>query len=279
MFVIYDTDLDDEQWALVARYIPAAKTGGRPRTNNARAILNGVLYVVKTGCHWRSLPKDFPPWQTVYRYFAEWRKRGVYRKLHAALYPMIRVLDNRALTPSALVIDTQSVKTGKYAAVDTRGFDGGKKVKGRKRIMVVDTLGNMVDASILPANTHDTKCAQHGLSRICKKLRKVVATVKTVFADKGFQGSNLAGWVKTNIGARMNVTENLTKSGGPFVPTKKRWVVERAFAWMGDYYRLSVDRERDPRNSLAMVRLASIRLMLRRLVPPPTFKWESPAET
>ncbi len=123
----------------------------------------------------------------------------------------------------------------------------------------------MVDASVLPANTHDTKCAVYGLGRACKKLKKVVATVETVFADKGFQGSLLSGWVKANIGARMEVTANLTKAGAPFVPAKKRWVVERTFSWLLDYRRLVVDHERTIRNSRAMVRLASIRIMLRRL--------------
>ncbi len=131
----------------------------------------------------------------------------------------------------------------------------------------------MVDASVVTANTHDTKAAVFGLKRICKKLKKVVANVETIFADKGFQGSLLSGWVKTNIGATMEIKANLTKAGGPFIPVKKRWVIERSFSWLYDYRRLTIDHERTDRNSLAMVRLASIRILLRRLHPPAEAGW------
>ena len=259
----------------MAPFIPVAKTGGRPRTTDPRAVLSAIFYVAKTGCQWRQLPKGFPPWQTVFGYYTEWRRRGFYRKLNAALYALVRTLEGRTPTPSALVIDTQSVKTGKYAPVESRGYDGGKKVKGRKRVLIVDTLGYMVDASVVTANTHDTKAAITGLARIKKKLKKVVATVQTVYADKGFQGALLSGWVKANLGASMNVTANLTKANEPFVPAKKRWVVERTFAWLGDYRRLDKDHERSIAHSRAMVRLASIRFLLRTLYPPDRQGWPS----
>ena len=277
LFIIYDTDLTDEHWSMVARYIPAAKAGGRPREVDVRSILNAVMFVVKTGCHWRLLPKDFPKWQNVYRYYAEWRARGVYRKLHAALHALVRVGEGRKPSPTLAVVDTQSIKTGKYAATHTRGFDGGKKVKGRKRVLVVDSLGLMIDAAVVPANTHDTKAAQKVFAKIKRKKHRAAKTIKAVFADKGFLGSTLSGWLKAQMSATIHVTANLTRTMKQFIPAKKRWVVERSFAWMGDYYRLSVDRERQSRNSLAMIRLASIRLMLRRLYPVEPLKWERTA--
>ncbi len=267
---MYDTDLNDAQWAHVARFIPAAKHGGRPRTTSERAALNAILYVVKTGCHWRLLPREFPPWQTVFRYFAEWRRRGVYRKLNAALLSLMRVSERENPLPTIAVIDTQSVKTGKYAGEKTRGFDGGKKVKGRKRVLVTDKLGLLIEAAVVPANMHDTKCAEKVFAKIARKYRALTNSIKVVYADQGFRGSLLAGFVKSQMKARIETSENLTKAGGPFVPAKKRWVVERTFSWLYDCYRLQFDRERTPKNSLAMVRLASIRWMLRRLYAPPT---------
>lgn len=261
----YDTDLTDCQWSFIQRYIPAPKTGGRRRTTDEREVVDAILYLLKSGCHWRLLPKEFPPWQTVYRYFVAWRRKGVIKRIHYAIYQKARIAEGKKPDPTALVIDSQSVKTGKCAAINTRGFDGGKKVKGRKRNMVTDTLGLLVDVSTTRANLHDTKGAKVSLRKFAKRQKK--KTIKTVFADKGYRGDNLAGWVKANLGATMQIGNNMTVAGGAFVPAKKRWVVERGFAWLGDYYRLSVDRERLQRNSNTMVRLAFIRLMLRRLWP------------
>lgn len=266
LFMRYDTDLTDLQWTMISCYIPTPKTGGRPRTTNEREVVNAILYLVKTGCHWRSLPSDFPPWQTVYRFFIAWRQKLVWRKIQRKLYEKAREAEGRKLRPTAVVIDSQSVKTGKMASVSSRGFDGGKRVKGRKRHMVTDTLGLMVDVSVTPANVHDTKGAQFVLNKIAKRQNK--QTIKTVFADKGYSGANLAGWVaKKFSGAVVQTSANLAQKFKKFVPAKKRWVVERSFAWLGDYYRLSIDRERHPVNSMTMVRLAFIRLILRRLCP------------
>jgi len=261
----YDTDLTDLQWAIVLPFIPSPKTGGRPRTTNEREVVNAILYLVKTGCHWRSLPSDFPPWQSVYRFFIAWRKKLVWRKIQQKLYEKARVAEGRKLRPTAVVVDSQSVKTGKMVAISSRGFDGGKRVKGRKRHLVTDTLGLMVDVSITPANVHDTKGAQFVLNKVARQQKK--QTIKTVFADKGYQGPKLAEWVRKKFGAVVQTSANLTKKFKKFVPAKKRWVVERSFAWLGDYYRLSIDRERHPVNSMTMVRLAFIRLVLRRLCP------------
>jgi putative transposase len=261
----YDTDLTDDQWLLIKRFIPPSKSGGRPRTTDEREVLNGIFYLLKTGCHWRSLPTDFPPWQTVYRFFIEWRKKLVWRKIQQHLYEMARRAEGRKPQPTAVVVDSQSVKTGKLARKASRGFDGGKKIKGRKRHVVTDTLGLMMDVSVTPANVHDTKGARFALNKVAKRLRKKARKIQTVFADKGYLGPNFGGWVHDKFGATVQVTANLTKKFQRFIPAKKRWVVERGFAWFGDYRRLDKDQERHVVNSMTMIRMVFIRMMLRRL--------------
>jgi putative transposase len=264
---MYDTDLTDPQWLMISSFLPKPLTGGRPRTTDEREVVNAIFYFLKTGCQWRLLPSDFPPWQTVYRYFIDWRKQRVWKKIQRSLYEQARVVEGRNTIPSAVVVDSQSVKTGKLARKATRGFDGGKKIKGRKRHIVTDTLGLMLDVSVTPANVHDTKGARYALNKIAKRLRKKAKKIKTVFADKGYQGPAFAGWVHSTFGATVQVTANLTKKFQRFIPAKKRWVIERKFAWLGDYRRLDKDQERHPINSMNLIRLVFIRMMLRRLFP------------
>jgi putative transposase len=263
----YATDLTDAQWGIVCKYIPAPKHGGRPRTTNERRVVDAIFYFLKTGCQWRQLPSDLPHWRTVYGYFIQWRKNLVWKKMHHALYAEARKLAERQPKPTALIVDSQSVKTGKLARKASRGFDGGKKIKGRKRHIVTDTLGLLVDVSVAPANVHDTKGARYALNKIAKRWKKKAKRIQTVFADKGYQGPTFAGWVQAKFGATVQVTENLTKKMGKFIPAKKRWVVERGFAWLGDYRRLDKDHERHMANSMTLIRLAFIRIMLRRLCP------------
>jgi putative transposase len=265
----FDTDLTDEQWATLAPFIPKAKTGGRPRKTDMRAVVNAILFLVKSGCHWRTIDPipHFPPWETVYGYFRDWRRKSVWKKIHYHLYERVRgEIEKREPQPSAIVIDTQSIKTTKMAAIKSRGFDGGKRVKGRKRVLVTDTLGLLVDVSVVPANTHDTKAGERVLTKVAKRYKKK-KTIQTVFADKGFQGPNLASWVKAKLGAVMQIGENMTSKVTGFVPAKKRWVVERTNAWNLDYRRLVVDHERLLKNSMTMIRIAFIRICLRRLYP------------
>jgi putative transposase len=172
----------------------------------------------------------------------------------------------RTPEPSLLVIDTQSIKTTKMAAIKSRGYDGGKKVKGRKRVMVVDTQGFLVDVSVVPANMHDTKAGRRVLIKVAKRQKKK-RTIKTVLADKGFRGIPFSTWVKKTLGAVVQTSENLAQKVKRFVPAKKRWVVERTHAWMLDYRRLVVDHERLLKNSITMIRIAFIRVLLRRLHP------------
>ncbi|MBB2168272.1 IS5 family transposase [Gluconacetobacter aggeris] len=261
----YDTDLTDDQWRLIRRHIPRAKKGGRPRETSMRRVIDAIMYVVTHGCKWRGLPKDFPPWRTVYGYFSELQERGRWRRIHYALYEMVRDEAGRQPDPTLLIIDSQSVKTGKCAEAPTKGYDGGKRVKGRKRHVLVDSMGLLVDVAVTPANVHDTK----GAVKVLKKYQKRVKQprVRKIIGDKGYRGEMLKGFVRKAFKAVVAIGQNHTSTANGFVPDEKRWLVERGFAWLGDYWRLSIDRERLMAHSCAMVRLAFIRLMLRRLVP------------
>ncbi|WP_291367487.1 IS5 family transposase [Acetobacter sp. UBA5411] len=261
----YDTDLTDEQWALIRHRIPRAKKGGRPRSTNMRRVIDAIMYVVTHGCKWRGLPKDFPPWETVYRYFCAIHRRGLWRNIHYDLYKEIRHKAGKSKRPTLLIIDSQSVKTGKCASAETKGYDGGKRVKGRKRHVLVDSMGLLVDVQVTPANVHDTKGARLLLEKYKRREKK--PKVKKIIGDKGYRGELLNGFVRKAFNAVVEIGENHTNMVRGFVPAHKRWLVERGLAWLGDYWRLSIDRERYPARSMSMIRLAFIRLMLRRLVP------------
>lgn len=263
-FMAYDTDLTDEQWGLIKRHIPRAKKGGRPRATNMRSVVDAIMYVVTHGCKWRGLPKCFPPWETVYRYFVDWRKRGRWRRIQYDLYERVRKAAGKHPQPSLLIIDSQSVKAGKRVPINTKGYDGGKRVLGRKRVLMTDSLGLMVDVSMTPANDHDTRGGHKVLTKYRRRVKN--PRVKKVLTDKGFRGQKLTGWVKHAFNAVLEIGQNHTTPKTGFIPAKNRWVVERGFAWLGDYRRLDRDQERNPANSCTMLRLAYIRLMLRRLV-------------
>jgi putative transposase len=219
------------------------------------------MYLVRTGCQWRQLPHDFPPWQTVYRYFVGWQRDGIITEMQRMLYHVVRMTEFRDPVPTVVVIDSQSVKTGKAGGI--RGFDGGKRVKGRKRHLVVDTQGLMVDVAVSPANVHDTRGATRILGRIAQWIGR---TPDVVYADGGYSGRPFTTWADENLGATVEISANLAMIAKQFVPAKQRWVVERTFAWFGDYRRLDKDHERLVVNSVAMIRWAMVRLMLNRLV-------------
>ena len=265
---MYQTNLSDQQWALIEPLLPKAKFGGRPRTTDIRRVVDAILYLVKTGCHWRLLPSDFPPTGTVYWYYKNWRRDGVIRKIQQALVKKVRRKARKALYPTIAMLDSQSVKTGKMVSQD-KGYDGGKHVKGRKRHIATDILGLPIAIVVTSANTHD----KVGGARVIEGVRKFMRgrRLKKVYADGGYVGAPFKSLVRTKIGASVRISKGVGQRFKRFVPVAKRWVVERTFAWLSDYRRLDKDQERLVRNSVAMIRLASISMMLRRLVPAPVW--------
>lgn len=225
-----------------------------------RTAVNAILYVVRTGAQWRMLPPHFPPWQTIYRYFRDWSCAGVVKEIQRTLYKLTRIADGREETPSAIVLDSQSVKTGK--AGGERGFDGGKRVKGRKRHLVVDTTGLMLDVCVTAANVHDKRGGQTVLKRVAAWLKP---KPKLLYVDGGYGGEPFAKWVKSTVGAALEIGANMAQVLKRFVPSKQRWVVERTFAWLGDFRRLDKDHERLRSRSASMIRWAMTAFMLRRL--------------
>jgi len=259
----YATDTTDEQWLLIANLIPRPKTGGRRRTTDARRVVDGILYLLKTGCQWRQLPNDFPPWRTVYGYFDEWGKIGVWKKIQRALYFMVRKAAGRSRLPSIVVIDSQSVKTGKMGG--ERGYDGGKRVKGRKRHFAVDSLGLPLAISVTAANVHDLTGARKVLPQVRKFLLR--RSFRKIYADGAYIAQTFKDWAKEKFDAVVRISKNLAMQFKRFIPVSQRWVVERTFAWLQDFRRLTLDYERTTRHSRFMLRMAAISLMLNRLAP------------
>ena len=254
----YDTDLTDAAWAWVAPVLPAARTGGRPRTTNLRAVLNAIFYLLRTGCQWRMLPREFPPYGTVYHYFQAWQNSGVWVHLHRVLYEQARRHAGRAACPSVVIMDGQSVKTTERGG--TRGFDAYKRVKGRKRHILVDTLGLLVANRVEPADTSDRRAGAlllGGLSALFPRIR-------TVIADAGHESRKLARTLKQNQGWQLRIVKRRQRE---FKITGLTWIVERSFAWLGRNRRLSKDYEYRVQTSETMIDLASIRLMLNRIAP------------
>jgi transposase len=268
----YPCALSDAEWAVLEPLVPPPKPGGRPCRWSRRAILDGIWYVLRGGCAWRLLPRDLPPWQTVYHYFRLWRLDGTWEALNTALRERVRVRGGRKAAPTAAIVDSQSVKTTERGG--PHGYDGGKKVNGRKRHLLVDTGGLVLKALVHPADIQD----RDGAVPLLAALHDELPSVRRLWADSGYRG-RLVSWALDALGLTVEVVQR--PDGGfrqrwlpagaepPEVPrfqvVPRRWVVERTFAWLGRYRRLSRDYEYRPETSEALVYAAMTRLMTRRL--------------
>jgi putative transposase len=258
----YPSDLTDEQWAILEPLVPTTKPRGRPREVDLREVINTILYLNRTGCQWDMLPHDLLPKSTVYDYFAQWRDDGTWQLLLDALRGRVRAEAGREPTPSAGSIDSQSVKTTEMGG--ERGFDGGKKITGRKRHVFVDTLGLMLAVLVTTAAADDGAAAPQLLDRVGPSANP---RLKTIWGDNKYHNYNLYAWLKDNRpGWDLEIKSRPSGADG-FVRIPKRWVIERSFAWFGRYRRHSKDYERRTDSSESMLRISAIHLMLRRLAP------------
>jgi putative transposase len=256
----YPTDLNDTEWTQITPYLPKPKSTGRPREIAWRDIMNGIFYMVKNGCVWRALPHDLPAWQTVYYYFRLFQKDLSWEKLNTLIREGVRVKAGREPQASAMIMDSQSAKSAEGG--EEIGFDGGKRVKGRKRNLITDTLGLVVLAKVTAANVQDVHAGKQTLM-VLKDRPELITRLKKIFADGGYRGE-LLDWVMSELHAEMEIVLKLGDQKG-FQVVPKRWAVERTNAWVSRNRRMARDYERLTETSESFIYILMIRLGLRRL--------------
>ena len=253
----YPTNLTDKQWQVINNIVEIKK---RKRKHSLRKMINAIMYITKTGCQWRMLPKEFGPWQSVYFYFRKWKLEGIFETLMHHLRAIVRKACGKSTSPSIGIIDSRSVRTSHHVDSSEYGIDGGKKIKGRKEHIVVDTLGLPMSVKVHAANIHDSV----GAVSTIEQLRFLYPRLKKIIADGGYKGK-LADIVK-DFGWELSVVLRPNESSKKFQVIPLRWIVERTFSWIENYRRMTIDYEYRTESAEAMLQITCCQIMLKKII-------------